>query len=89
MKIDFSRLCIKQIDGTSFPKEECERIRKSIGSRLYYQSVDDLSSELGRKIWHASGELELVDEEVSTLRKVIEPLPAITRQAFEQLLNEK
>lgn len=88
MKVDFSKLCIRQIDGTPFPKEECELVRKSIGNRLYYQSNDVGDSELGRKIWHANGELELTEHEVETLRKAIEQLPAITRLAIEQLLTE-
>lgn len=87
MKVDFSRLRIKQIDGSDFPQAENERVRKMVGNRLYYQSRDVGDSELGRKIWHADGELELSDKELETLRRELMELPAVTRRAFESLLN--
>lgn len=86
MKIDFSKVVIKDINGKNFPMDEVRNARQAICNQIYQTAKDIPLMELAVKLYHADGEVELTDKEVRMWEKELETVPAFIRQGFLDLL---
>lgn len=81
---DFTNIVVQGLEDT-----EVHDIHKSLGNYLYYHSTDLKGSELGRKIYFSSGEIDLDDEEKKIIRSQLDQLfPSyVMRQAVAEAIK--
>jgi len=76
MKVDFSKIVVKGIDGKPYEVVDKAGVKvpydfaKALGNGLFYCGKDLHISELGQKIYHHE-EVELTDEDLKIIRKFI------------------
>lgn len=87
MKIDFSKLTIKKVDGTTFPPKETKAAKNNVCDSIYAQAMDIPTMELAVKVYHADGEVELTTGEVELLKRSLEIFPAFIRTGFLELIR--
>lgn len=76
---NFGKIVVKGLEDT-----ETIDVRKPLGNSLYYGSRDLKGSELGRKIYFSSGEVDLLEEEKKIIAATLEQVyPSyVIRQAI-------
>ena len=84
MKVDFSKVIIKDIDGNDVTAD----FQKQIGNQLYMAGRNITECELGQRIYHADGAVELTDKECEIVRAVISSYSYVARTGIEKLLTE-
>ena len=89
MKVDFSKVIIKSVDGKDFPRNEVENARKTICNKVYSNARDIPLMELAQKLWHADGVVEMTDGELEMWRKELNDVPAFIRKGFLAVLEGK
>lgn len=67
MKIDFSKIQIKDIEGNV----QTADISKELGNMMYYGEQDIAVADLGHDIYH-NGEVELTKEQAEKVKSYIE-----------------
>ena len=82
-KINFTALEVEDIEG----KKQKVDIAKALGNQLYMQGQHIEECELGRTIYHSAGEIELTDEQVRSVLRIVEGYPYISRNAIQILLS--
>lgn len=87
MKIDFSKLTIKKVDGTPFSKEDTKGTKNNVCDRIYAQAMDIPTMELAVKVYHADGEVELTAGEIELLKRSLDMFPAFIRTGFLELIR--
>ena len=76
---DFSKIPVQTIEGN----EEYIDIRKPLGNALYYKSQDLAGSELGRKIYLSTGNIDITDKEKELVKEMCDNMFAyVTRNAI-------
>lgn len=83
-KVDFAKIIVKDIEDHDL----IFNIQKQLGNQLYMQGQNIEECELGRKIYHAKGEVELDDKEADIIRKAIGGYSYIARTAIEEKLKK-
>lgn len=83
---DFGAIIIKDIEGN----DDTINVRRDLGNALYYQSTDVAGSELGQKIYHSDGEIELSAEEKELVTAIVPKIyPSyVARQAIIDAINK-
>ncbi len=89
MKVDFSKVIIKSVDGKDFPRNEFDNARKTICNKVYSTARDIPLMELAQKLWHADGVVEMTDGELEMWRKELNDVPAFIRKGFLTVLEGK
>lgn len=89
MKVDFSKVIIKSVDGKDFPRNEVNNTRKTICNKVYSNARDIPLMELAQKLWHADGVVEMTDGEVEMWRKELNDVPAFIRKGFLAVMEGK
>lgn len=85
MKIDFSKIVIKDIDGNDMPVD----ISKDLGNMMYFESRDIESSDLGYKIYHEK-EVDLTEEQAEMVRPfVTDRFKALVKKVLLPMLETK
>lgn len=83
MKIDFSKVQIKDIDGNV----QSVDISKELGNMMYYGEQDIAVADLGHDIYH-KGEVELTKEQAEKVKAYIEQgFKAIVKRELFPLLD--
>lgn len=82
-KINFTALEVEDIEGN---KQKVD-IAKALGNQLYMQGQHIEECELGRAIYHSTGEMELTEEQAKSVLRVVECYPYISRNAIQILLS--
>ena len=85
MKVDFSKIVIKNIDGNEAPAD----IRQLFGNMLYMQGVNIEECELGTAIYHQKEDepLELTKEQADIVKRYAERLPYVMRTGIISALK--
>ena len=83
MKIDFTKLPVKDIDG----KEIEADVHKELGQQLYMQGQTMEECELGSLIYHTDGPVELTIEQGACVSRWVDRWPYVTRTAVKNLLD--
>lgn len=81
-KVDFSKAVIKDIDGNVM---ENVSVQKNFGNMIFTSAEDVVEHELGIKIYHAKGEIELTEEEMKKAKKYVE---RITSYQFRKAIQD-
>lgn len=81
-KINFKAIKLVNIKG----EEEIADIQEKLGSQLFF-GHDMEEYELGKKIYHAQGEVELNEKEEDLVRKAIEGYSYVLRVAIKEALK--
>lgn len=87
MKIDFSKLTIKKVDGTPFSREDSRATKNNACDIIYAQAMDIPTMELAVKVYHADGEVELTTGEIELLKRSLDKFPAFIRTGFLELIR--
>lgn len=81
-KINFRKITVVNIKG----EEEIADIQEKLGSQLFFgREMEEY--ELGKKIYHAQGEVELNEKEEDLVRKAIEGYSYVLRIAIKDALK--
>lgn len=84
-KVNFKQIIIKDIEG----REQTADFSKQLGNQLYMQGRHLEECELGTRIYHADGEVELSEKECEMVRKFIDGYSYIARSAIENQLKKE
>jgi len=82
-KVDFSKITIKDIEGNDVQAD----FQKQLGNQLYMQGRNIEECELGRRIYHAEGEVELSDEECHMVTNATQGYSYVARIAIDAALK--
>lgn len=85
VKVNFSKIIIKDIEGRDVPAD----FQKQLGNQLYMQGRHLEECELGTRIYHAEGEVELSEKECEMVRNYIAGYSYIARSAIENQLKKE
>lgn len=85
MKIDFTKVPMKDIDGREFNAD----LHKELGQQLYSQGNNIEECELGSLIYHSEGPVELNLEQGACVSRWVDRWPYVTRTAVKTLLNHE
>lgn len=85
VKVNFSKIVIKDIEG----REVEANFQKQLGNQLYMQGQHLEECELGTRIYHADGEVELSEKECEIVRKYVQGYSYIARSAIENQLKKE
>ena len=85
MKIDFTKIPVKDIDGKEFKAD----VHKELGQQLYMQGQTMDECDLGSLIYHTDGPVELNLEQGACVSRWVDRWPYVTRTAVKNLLNHK
>lgn len=83
MKIDFTKVPVKDIDGKEFKAD----LHKELGQQLYMQGQTIEECELGSLIYHSDGAVELTIEQAACVSRFVDRWPYVTRTAVKTLLD--
>lgn len=83
MKIDFTKVLVKDIDGKEFKAD----VHKELGQQLYMQGQTMEECDLGSLIYHADGPVELNVEQAACVSRWVDRWPWVTRTAVKNLLD--
>lgn len=83
MKIDFTKVAVKDIDGKEFKAD----VHKELGQQLYMQGQTIEECELGSLIYHTDGPVELNLEQGACVSRWVDRWPYVTRTAVKTLLD--
>ena len=83
MKIDFTKVPMKHIDGKEFKAD----VHKELGQQLYMQGQTIEECELGSLIYHTDGPVELNLEQAACVSRWVDRWPYVTRTAVKTLLD--
>lgn len=81
-KINFRKITVVNIKD----EEEIADIQEKLGSQLFFAHEQE-EYELGKKIYHAQGEVELNEKEEDLVRKAIEGYSYVLRIAIKKALK--
>jgi len=81
-KINFSEIRLENIKG----EEEVADIREKLGSQLFFGHEME-EYELGKKIYHAKGEIELTEKEEDIVRNAIAGYSYVLRIAIKNAMK--
>ena len=84
-KVNFSKIIIKDIEG----REVQANFQKQLGNQLYMQGRHLEECELGTRIYHAEGEVELSEKECEMVRNYVQGYSYIARTAIENQLKKE
>lgn len=84
-KVNFSKIIIKDIEG----REVQADFQKQLGNQLYMQGRHLEECELGTRIYHADGEVELSEKECEMVRNAVQGYSYIARSAIENQLKKE
>lgn len=82
-KVNFSKIVIKDIEGREVETD----FQKQLGNQLYMQGRHLEECELGTRIYHAEGEVELSEKECEMVRNAVQGYPYIARMAIENQIK--
>ena len=83
---DFAKVEILNLEGVSM---KTDIIKSEICNKMYIQGQTITECELGQKLWHTDGAVELSEEEEKILRKEFEATPSyLVRQALLKQLDD-
>ena len=85
VSVDFTCVPLVDVEGNERPTN----IAKALGNDLYVGAQDVAVAELGRKIYHAEGSVELSEDEVRTVRQAVQQWRWYVRSAVELALEAK
>ena len=85
VKVNFSKIIFKDIEG----REVQADFQKQLGNQLYMQGRHLEECELGTRIYHADGEVELSEKECEMVRYFIAGYSYIARSAIENQLKKE
>lgn len=85
MKVNFAKIIIKDIEGREVEAD----FQKQLGNQLYMQGRHLEECELGTRIYHADGEVELSEKECEMVRYFIAGYSYIARSAIENQLKKE
>ena len=85
VKVNFAKIVIKDIEG----REVQADFQKQLGNQLYMQGRHLEECELGTRIYHADGEVELSEKECEMVRYFIAGYSYIARSAIENQLKKE
>ena len=77
-KVNFGKIIIKNIEGNDMPVD----VRPVFGNLLYMQGENIEECELGSKIYHSDGDIEIDEKQVDIVKSYAKRLPYVTRQAI-------
>ena len=83
VKVNFSKIIIKDIEGREVETD----FQKQLGNQLYMQGRHLEECELGTRIYHAEGEVELSEKECEMVRNAVQGYPYIARMAIENQIK--
>ena len=83
-QIDFTRLPINDIDGN----ENENDVSKFVGNFIFNMADDVAEHDLGIKIYHSAGTIDIDEKEEKILKKYLPALKYNLRSAIEQLLSK-
>ena len=81
-KINFGSINIENIKG----EEEVADIREKLGSQLFFAHEQE-EYELGKKIYHSKGEMELTEKEEDLVRNAIAGYSYVLRIAIKNAMK--
>lgn len=84
-KVNFKKIILKDIEGN----EVVADFQKQLGNQLYMQGRHLEECELGTRIYHAEGEVELTDKECEIVRNYVQGYSYIARSAIENQLKKE
>ena len=85
MKVNFAKIIIKDIEGREVEAD----FQRQLGNQLYMQGRHLEECELGTRIYHADGEVELSEKECEMVRYFIAGYSYIARSAIENQLKKE
>ena len=83
MKVDFTKVPVKDIDGKEFKAD----VHKELGQQLYMQGQTMEECDLGSLIYHTDGPVELNVEQAACVSRWVDRWPYVTRTAVKTLLD--
>lgn len=84
VKVNFREIVLKDIEGNEVKAD----FQKQLGNQMYMQGQNIEECELGKRIYHAEGEVELKEKECDMVRRFIQGYSFIAREAIEQAMKE-
>lgn len=83
MKVNFSKIVIKDIEG----REVQADFQRQLGNQLYMQGRDIEECELGKRIYFAKGDVELTDKEAAIVTQAVQGYSYVARIAIENAMK--
>ena len=85
-KVDFSKIELEMIDGSK-NAVDFQHGESGIANQIYMQAREIKWKELGWRIYHAEGPIELTDEECEYIRRFVQPWSVVAREGIENALK--
>lgn len=83
-KINFKEIVVKDIEG----KEQKIDMRYELGNLLYIQGKNIIEHELGHKIYHTVGDLEMSEEETAVVKEYAQRYPYLYQKAIADAIKQ-
>ena len=83
MKVNFSKIIIKDIEGREVPAD----FQKQLGNQLYMQGHDIEECELGKRIYFAQGDVELTEKEIGIVSRYVAGYSYLARTAIDKAMK--
>lgn len=83
-KIDFAKVPVKNVEGQTV----YVNIQKEFGNILYMRGRHITEKDLGHKIYHSDGEIELDEQEVEVVKQWVKELfPIVIQEGVDICLS--
>ena len=86
IKVDFSKIELEMIDGSK-TTVDLQHGENGLANQIYMQAREIKWKELGLKLYHAEGEVELKDEEVGYIKNHVQAWSCVAREGVERALD--
>lgn len=85
MYVNFTKVVFENVKGD---KQEAN-FAEELGNQLYMTGRHITECELGKRIFHAKGEMELSEKEIEIVKNAVAGWSYIARTAIESAMTEK
>ena len=86
-KVDFSKIQLEMIDGSK-TTVDFQHGENGLANQIYMQAREIKWKELGLKLYHAEGEVELTEEECEYIRNHVKMWACVAREGVERALKQ-
>ena len=83
-KVNFKKIAIKDIEG----REQKVDVSQMLGNQLYMEGQNIEECELGKRIYFATGDVELTDKEIAIVKQFTNRYSYLVRTALEKALTD-
>lgn len=82
-KVNFKQIKVEDIEGNIVSVD----VHKSLGNALYMQGENIEECELGKKIYHSEGEVEITAKDADVIKRFAGNFSFVVREALKKAVS--